>query len=352
MNPFKHILLSLIALLALFSCEKELGYDISSAQAVPMLNAIWNAGDTEHSVYLCSSLPYSVSSLTEGSRITCYVNGSLVDETDQYLDEISRNKIPFQKYILRANLSGGDYVKLVAHINGKEITSASMVPFAASVQMDTNSIDNSFIKKQDDGTVLVIENRRIYSFKMTLKDISGEPTYYRLHAPSVHSEIRKSKNNEVRDTKDWAWLPFDEKDPLFKNLTVQFPYELTLEFPFLVGTSNGTHVFSDDLFKDDSYSFGFGLNQDDYDLNVWHREYADIRVHFRLSTLTRDMYLYLLATNAAASAAVDPLSEPVILPSNVEGGLGFFGIENGYDEVIPLKKCYYFDPDLERYWSD
>ena len=335
-------LIYLLLLVFEMACERQLDYDISSAAPVPVMNALWSAGDNEHSVFLCSSYAYEVASMEETATVSCFVNGVCVSKTTDYIIRLTKySNIDLQEYKVQASLSAGDRVRIVASFPDVELSAESTVPSPPSVQIDTTSVADDYYRYigQD-----AVENRRNYSITMTLADDPGTPTYYRFYSPNVHSEVRRVKDDSLVEKKDWLWFQFDENDPVYKNITAQFPFEMMLEFPFLAGTVNATHVFSDELFSDRSYNFYFDLSQKDYELTIWHKRYADISIRFRLASLSREEYLYLIAANAATASFADPMAEPVVLPYNVKGGLGFFGVENVYDQTIDLKRCYYYDP--------
>lgn len=336
--------IGLLAVLLLFhvSCESQLEYDISSREPLPVLNALWNAENSEHKVYLCTSNAYHVSAGNDTATVSCFINGTLVYRTYQY--ELLRTQvshIDFQEYTIRARMKAGDHVKIVAELPNAEIIGESVVPPPPSVQIDTTSVADDFYYNSPH----VVENRRDYTISMIIKDVVGEPSYYRVFSPTLHSEAHQTEDDLLLKQRDWLWVPIDEKDPIFKNVTVQFPFEVLLEFPFLSGTTNSTHVFSDDLFADQSYRLSFRLRQRDYDLYIGHKQYADMRVRLRLASLTHGEFTYLLAANASMSSFADPLAEPVVLPYNVKGGLGFFGVENIFEQEIDLKRCYYFSRD-------
>lgn len=342
MSTVKYILLSIFPALLIISCQSTLDYDISSADPVPVLNALWSAADSEHAVYICTSNAYNVSETEETAHIYCYVNGKIAAETEDYTIRQTSSKIDLKEYIIKTDLSAGDHVRIIARFPDKELSAEAVVPPAPCVRIDTTSVADDF----NYGGPVVVENRRDYSITMTLDDNPGKATFYRLYSPNVHSEVHRVKDDSLVEKKDWLWFPFDEKDPVFKNVTVEFPFEIMLEFPFLSGTVNATHVFSDELFADNSHSLFFELSQDKYDLSIWHKRYCDISMRFRLASLSREEYLYLVAANAATASFADPMAEPVVLPYNVSGGLGFFGIENVYDRTILLKRCYYYDPSI------
>ena len=339
----KKYLLFAAAFWLFVSCEKELDYNLDSVEPQYVLNAMWYAGDSQHDVFLCTSNAFNVTPPQQTARVSCYVNGILVCETSHYTLEKTLNNISLHKYTLTANLHEGDQVEIVAKYPGHELHGTSSVPKAPHVQLDTTSVSRNTYDDQG----RLIQEKRLYHIDLSLADEPGTDNYYRLISPFLRTEVRI--NHECLDVQEWPWLPFNEDDPVFKNLNVQFPKELLLEFPFLGGASNSTHVFSDELFKDKSYQFHFEIDQKDYMSNPWNERYSETTVRFRLFAIPWKEYTYLIATNAAMTSFYNPMAEPVTIPYNIEGGLGFFSVDNGFDRTITLKRCHYYNYMYETY---
>jgi len=325
--------IAVIAYLLLFtSCVGDLDYDISSVVEIPVLSALWTADASQHEVYLCTSGPYEIKEAEEDITIQCYVNGVLKEEKNEY-ETINDpySKIILHKYLMNVGLVGGDHVKLIALIGDKKMEAEANVPSAPMVKIDTSSFQ--------DYASAVYHNYRIYDVTLTVKDEPGKENFYRLFSPTVFTEAWDDETGEKRSESGGKYVQIDDKDPIFKNIDLVFPKEITLELPFLShAISNDTHIFSDELFSDEEYQFHFQIAQGSYlPYPVDDGDPLTYRVRFRLAQLSKEEYLYLVAANAAASAILDPFAEPVIMPSNIVGGLGVFCIRNGTDEVISLK---------------
>lgn len=312
------------------SCISRLDYDISGVDSQIVLNALWSAGDSEHDVYLCSSGAYSVHKLEGPVQISCFVNGEMVAYSDSASGEVSSNGIVFMRYTLSASFAGGDEVKLTVRAGDTELKSITSVPRAPSARVDTSSVDISNYPDQI---------MRDYSFRLILEDSSEEQSYYRLLAPSLKGQVRTIGAGTLIGTNEWSYLPINEDEPVFNNIPMHFPEEITRELPFLgTAVTNGTHVFSDELFSGRTYVFNFSLNQGSYADGLQTGCYMDYRIRFRLASLSREEYMFLLAVNASASSLADPMSEPATMPCNIEGGLGFFGIDNVFETSLKLNR--------------
>lgn len=320
------------------SCTTSLTYDISERPVVPVLNAVWDACEQEHIVYLCGSGPYAVTDIGDNAQVFCYVNDALVAEADSTWQEPVQDKgFTLQAFRIRARIFAGDQVRLSVHLPEGDLLARATVPAPPSIRVDSVSVAGR------DSSPSFFSYRE-YSLTLTLADPPGQENYYRLFTPSVHSEAWMSKSCRKVEDRDWMYgLPIDTGDPIFQNSPTQFPKELGEELPFLsTQTDNFTHVFTDALFPGDRHAFLFSMDQERYKTYTYASRVKYL-VRFRLGTLNRETYQYMVATNAAATAKLDPLSEPVIMPENVEGGMGFFALQHSIVQDVILEDARYSD---------
>lgn len=331
------------------ACTNVIDYDISGRPMVPVINALWSTAESNHIVYIAGSEAYTVSTIRDTAVVECYVNGVLACTSDSLWFEASSG-VCFQGHRFKADLQPKDSILLDITLGGKHITAAAVVPEKAEMQVDTTtvSIDPSYMFF------------RKYDIDCTIRDFPGRPSYYRLYSPSVMVEGWQQRQSIVVARHEWSGaLIIDDKDPIFKNVSYSFPEELTRDITFVhSGLSNNTHIFSDDEFQDGLYCFHFNMYQgdftlfydDDYNINndpefdpiIDIQEEIDwfkFRVKLMVGSLSEEEYLYLLAYNAAWASYMDPLSEPVVLPSNINGGIGFFAVENTTEYSVSLKDC-------------
>ena len=334
----KHPFFYSLYLTLTISCTTSLTYDISEKPVVPVLNAVWDACEQEHIVYLCGSGPYAVTGLGKDAQVYCYVNDILVAEADSTWQEPVQDKgFTLQAYRIRARLSTGDQVCLSVHLPDRDLFAKATVPPPPSIRVDSVSVAG-----RDSSPAFF--SYREYGFTLTLTDSPGQDNYYRLFTPSVHSEAWMSKSCRKVEDRDWMYgLPIDTGDPVFQNSPTQFPKEISEELPFLSSrVDNFTHVFTDALFQGEKYSFPFSMDQERFKTYSYANQVKYL-VHFRLGALNRETYQYMLASNAAATAKLDPLSEPIIMPENVEGGIGFFALQHSITQDILLEDARYSD---------
>lgn len=328
-------LLLLILPLLTVSCVEDLDYDISDAAEVPVINAMWNASEQTHDVFLCTSGAYKVNEPKELAHIYCYINGYLAAETEEFETVNTSRGITFHKYSLNAPLRENDKVRLVVKIADTELFADATVPASPTVTIDTVSVDKTY----RDYFGRPVKITRDYTITMTVEDPPEDASFYRLYYPGLHVESHRIDNGQLKNTQDFNQLPVNEDDPVFNNVPIHFPEEIMLELPFLGGSvTNSNHVFTDELFEGGSHSFVFDIPESQYlPGSAGTGEYITYDARFRLACISWNEYVYLLSANAASSIYADPMAEPVVMPSNINNGLGIFSINNTYDKIIRLE---------------
>lgn len=336
-------------------CTNELPYDISDAPVIPVLTAIWSTDETDHLVYLSGSEAYDISAIRDTAEIDCLINGTISATADSLWSVETKDGSVSQCYRIRAILHHGDSVCLSVSLAKHRLKALAVVPHTPKIQIDSTSCYD---------TLNGVIPYRNYDLKCTVVDTTGI-SYYRLYTPSVRAEAWLQKAGIMTAVRNWSATPeIDDSDPIFKNVSINFPEMLSRDMVFIhAGLSNITHVFANDSFKNGAHDFLFKLYMHDYIgftsshavfipdfyienpelLNEYIPYYNWLKyyVNFCVASITEEEYIYLLAYNAAAVARLDPLSEPVALPSNVEGGLGYFAVEGIQRVSLPLQDCKY-----------
>lgn len=337
-------------LLVATGCINEIDYDLSGAPDRIVVNAIWSSDEQEHIVYLSKSEAYRISPDIDTADVRCYVNGALKAIADSVWSIWGKDDGLTLCYRIKAELHPGDSVSLAATLPGHSLLASSVVPPAPEVSIDTVCTHAS--------SWPFIPYRR-YDISCTVKDIPGHVSYYRLYRPSVHVEGWWRHAGTLVDAKDFPYgLKIDETDPIFKNSSFYFPEMLSRDVTFVhSGLSNVTHVFPDDSFRNGTHGFSYA-----FDYNSFHPSgsynLVKYTVRFRIGSLSEAEYLYLLAYNASVVSSHDPLSEPVSLPSNIEGGLGVFAVEGTYSLELHAPDMKYppntngeIDPETHEFYD-
>jgi hypothetical protein len=156
------------------------------------------------------------------------------------------------------------------------------------------------------------EGNRLNQVRFYFKDPPGEENYY-----------------EVLLVANSTCLKYLRRDPQ----TNKFVYD-TLDCEISLFLDGATHpsahpgdysmLITDKTFNGSNFTFGVNFGN-------WFT-IKSIKAVFR--TLTRENYLYKVSRNRFEEAQYNPLSDPVILYSNVQNGIGVFGLETEQSRLI------------------
>ncbi|MFK8102522.1 MAG: DUF4249 domain-containing protein [Saprospiraceae bacterium] len=165
-------------------------------------------------------------------------------------------------------------------------------------------------------------NDREYTFtvRTTIEDPVNQENYYELN---LFVEPISYEISAVMDTSRITLPPFG---PIF----LEEPTDNSPAVPFL----NGGVLIKDRSFDGQTQSFSFALS---YQLNSKEQLLGNIIVELR--AVSRAYYLYHNSLDRHIQAQENPLSEPVIVFNNIEGGYGIFsGFTSTYSSSIPIQE--------------
>lgn len=309
-----NILLTFAAIGLLASCEDEICLlDPNSEPQRLTVNAICTTGETDNHVLVSRTAPIQPE-MVSASHLTLWVNGEMTEEYPTYV-----NGTP-----LTTQFHPNDEVRLEI-ADGKQKASAQVtVPQAIEiVGIDTlhfnyAELDNSGIKPY-------------VRFLIHLRQPAGQQgeQYYRL---TLHHEIT---TYHVIYLKDNIIQQIDSPKVCFSQY--QYDYDAALsESSVKINDDNGFiewletmpnkyGLFRSSFFKDGEYTLCVDVPSEIWWEGIGHH----IVYRFRVHTLPKIEYLYLNAVNALTWYDADMFtSNPVILPSNIEGGAGIFSISS------------------------
>lgn len=354
---WKHLAAAACLLALLQACEHELPFRYPENDARLIMNALLEAERDTNYVLLHLGRPDVMEKLEEAS-VTLSVNGGAAerareivtaDTTDDVLQgdgedgESQKAAEAGKRFVLTSSFRPGDRLRLEAVAEeGKyrvaaEVTVPQPLPAFRIDTAWTYVYENNYRRK-----------KRQYS--LTLQDIPDEDSYYRLewwddlatryildipgaaewggeeHVEQLFTE-RKSEIDTSRDVILNDGQPVNNDDADFGIL-----------FPVY---ANKYRIFSDARFKNseatlkvltpsyEHYLVGGGS----YNTGIIGTHSATIR----LLSLTKDYYDYLRSLNIMESDDYEEtIMEPVCLPCNVEGGLGFVGVCSVTTQVFRL----------------
>ena len=214
------------------------------------------------------------------------------------------------------------------------------------------------------GSGIVTPHRR---YLVTMNDIANESNHYRLDIRNqflvryhIYEYLRDEQGNFIEDENHN--LIYTERD----SLTTQIYSDLVNREDIILTDGNISHsqedednlmfprienkynIFTDNRFRNSSATLKvYTRLYDDFTANALHgitygKTYCTQSIHIRLLNLTADYYRYLKALNCLDDDDYDTtLMEPVSLPCNVSGGIGFVGVATPREVVItfPERPC-------------
>lgn len=329
-----YVVLYLIIYIVCSSCENEIPFSPKFKEPQLIMNALLDAGETENFVYLSLSGMPNISHV-EQAKVLLYINGKLAETPEElpplkplgsldmdpdnplnFLPEIAKRK----KYRITTVLSPGDKVHLEADAeNGKYHVSADVtIPYP----INTIQVDTCITDVREYGSWHTYRQ-----FKVGLQDRHGEKNHYRL---DIRHEITTyGIMYEGRDTTITAreYDVINREDIVLTDGNIQSGDD---EDNDLFGTyiENKYNVFTDSRFTNASHTLKVYTKLYDYFSNAYIEKALSIKkaVTIRLLSITEMEYRYLKALNTLESDNYEEtLMEPIVIPNNVVGGLGFVG---------------------------
>lgn len=377
-RKYLHLITYIAVFFGLPSCENEIPYNPEMRQPCLVMNALLEAGeDKTNEVYLYLSTGDNLDKVNDDAKLTLYVNGQLAETPQAFKPEeiylypgewlspedyetLLKN-IHYKKYRLSTPLKPGDLVRLEATAQGSSLRATAEVQVPQPPQdfrVDTCTVPLNM------GSGIVTPHRR---YLVTINDAVNENNYYRLDIRNqflvryhIHEYLRDEQGNFIEDENHN--LIYTERDSLstqvYSDLVNREDIILTdgnvshsqedednLMFPRI---ENKYNIFTDNRFRNSSATLKvYTRLYDDFTANALHgitygKTYCTQSIHIRLLNLTADYYRYLKALNCLDDDDYDTtLMEPVSLPCNVSGGIGFVGIATPREVVItfPERPC-------------
>ncbi len=342
----------------LSSCEGEIPIKRESKEPLLILNAILNASDTEHAIALSRWEDDKLLGET-GATVELYVNGRKVSTGVQVRDKGEETGIYDRYantlYILKASLREGDVVKITAKSGNLYVESEVPVPPAPDL-LDV-TFRKIIQKHSQTATLGPGEDDYSYStyeFSLNMKDHPSSDDYYRLVAYRegeiryCFEEVGEAPREEREEVKDY--LKYNSSsDPILTDgyASMDTQDESIVSRILEITPDNDMKCFTDRLFKDKGATLTFSMDSSYVKTTgryVWNKidENGDLQFAFPtriemdpkvavcLRSISFDEYCYLRTMNAGRTVgfSLSLIAEPLSIPSNVKGGLGFFAVEN------------------------
>ena len=341
-------------------CYEEIRIPTEDKDPVLVMNAQMDNLEETHTVNLSRSLLSKVEPFP-GAQVRVYVNGTLVAEAEEVVEEYAWNRTA---YAFEAPFKPGDEVRIEATKDAFHASATVLVPPAVAIESeDTSSVRMTYLDDTSDYLQL----------KVRFKDLPGDSWYGVDHRVSDLWEYLDEEGNVIPEytaVSNNSGSIETGFDPVISEGSGKTSGS---DFGALLSVENTYNCFSDSPISGEEctlrvmvYPWSVYLNDYRYGLLIPEVLQDDpdpwstviklpVRVRrecfFRLRSLDFTQYHYLKALNNLETFGTDMsfLVEPTTLPCNVEGGLGFVGIETITEysyarfqrEYEPMDTIYY-----------
>jgi hypothetical protein len=297
-----------------------------------ILNAMFRTDEPVHVAWLSRGLVNDIQPLPD-AQLRCYINGELVEEgvlvpQDEYYYA--------SKYEFSSKIQPGDEVRLEAVDGSLRASTSVTAPRAAQLV----SVDTTYLLSP------YLDQNPAIACKLKLQDLPDQANWYRLSVLYEEYENDRDwydgrilKEEWERKLVDFAFL----QDPILADSSrpdqgnrVSFMYFLGS------GDSNTYCFFQDTPFADTTAdveihvpNFGHGFFS--------QTQLQRLSLEFTLLTIPEEEYNYLIQVQKSLYDSTDygALREPIHVPGNVEGGLGFFTVESASTLTVQLPEYDY-----------
>ncbi len=348
----------LAASLALLACTNTEYLDFEEIDPALVINAQMTSGEDIHDIHLSISKRSRITPATGGS-LSVSISGAAPQALTGTEPEYGNSVIfPFEKA-----LKSGDVLVINASCDGMKASCTVTVPDAPDVR-DVSLEEDVPHATASSGGIFDFGNTGVYDpdwegypfspdawhlLQIKLQDAPGRDGYYRLSLFVETTLTDRDGNSEI--------LYQAPVRPDIKSEPVLSPASSGSGgfFDELFSDSNSMMIFTDELFKDKEYTLKLYIPE--YDLLyyrkyegewIWDEEAGEYRkqtelpegcsysacIVARVHSMSHDQYIYLKALGLDDLSFL--FSEPVSIPSNVEGGMGFAAVDAVQEFRIPI----------------
>ncbi len=339
----KKILYIILVALVLGSCTEIIPLGRGPLEDCLDMLALMHSSDDEHVVYLRLSNDNGLTSADEDAVITCTINGGEKIEAEHKFMMGIPGKFGFE-----AKFRPGDEVLLEAEYRGLYACSKVVVPQPVGMELLDTTMIMKYIEDGDND-----ETRVTYLIDFLLKDIPGENNCFRVGASRHHirhifhqwpDESGNPRPSETRDHWRVSGNIDIGRDPILHD---DYMVSNGDDLISMINPTNYYMIFSDRLFTDEEAEIQVSF--EGYRLETFYGGYLNLPEHLKetevISTqhlviehISEETYRYYKALNSARIFSYESygglLMEPVIIPSNVQGGTGFVSIS--MDSTVPV----------------
>lgn len=343
----KCFFLSILSFLAV-SCHEEVVLPVGDDEPVGVMNAQLNTLEPVHAVFLSISQKNRVWAMP-GAQVRVFVNGIqaavAVETPASYEGEWETG------YTFEADFRPGDEVRIEARSREMTLSSTVTVPEAATI----SSIDTSVVRMSYMGDATTY-----LQAKMSFMDLPGT-SFYRIDGRMVDDFVYLDEDDHPVpgysgsvESSLWWETGFD---PVISEgagktggadlgalLAAENSYHCFADIPFSDRECTVRPLIHNDSFRLQDFHFGIYVPDGMGDEIDWEKlrslkRKISRRVTVQLRSLDFSEYHYFKSLEILETFGTDMsfLVEPTTLPTNVEGGLGFVGVETVTE--VPFYEC-------------
>lgn len=314
---FKYLLLLLVS--GLTACTNELSYEDYEPRPRLVMNAIVNADSTQQHLTLLLTGRSHPQRLGQGATLTITVNGQVRHTLRP--DSLINNDLSRVKFYFDASYASGDVVRFDARTDdGQHHAWAEVV-----VPQMPDSVTE--FQAQD----MPSKNyKSVARYRFVVKDVSPAKDYYRLTASHLQQLFVRDDNDSLVYHRKQVSYEYNSREDMALSDGLPTPREEEDADMSFMGMDNRTGVFDDTYFTQGQYRMTIYPEYhklyafyDEDTARVVTKAFAEVSI----DAISRDYYHFLHAYNVYLSDNhAEEVSEPIIFPSNVEGGTGFVTI--------------------------
>lgn len=317
MKKYLYLLLYVWTGVLFASCENVLDYQQKEQPRQLVVNALLESDVAGNKVYLSLSGKTSAGYLERGS-VSVYVNDEW-KEKQEAVCEINQGGSDFLMYSqLETLFHPGDRIKIEAEGEADGVVYNAFAEVSVPYPIDPIQVDTMTTRLWNG-----FEDIPAIRYFITLKDRPNEQNYYRL---KIYSGTYW--NAEIPE----GWSPYDLETIYDQEEIVLSEGHYSNENDdrynnILRNIKNVYSVFMDNHFKNQSYTLRvYTRYRPAKEFAYEWQKHIQTQARICIQSLTEEEYRYLRALTLLSSDEYEEaLMEPVIIPTNVTGGLGFVG---------------------------
>ncbi len=318
----KKLILPLLLIIAATACEDELSTPTDGMpETVLLLDAWLSSADTLHTVKVAASSLSDGLVAAKGVTVSIYVNGVLQDESDS----VTRKSYPSCEYELKASFAPGDSVELRADNSIGHASSSSVIlpaPSISNISYD-GSLRLSYFdySNKEEGTFEL--------FRFDLNDTPGKGNVYHIGLFRTSDNVLLAddadENHPNYGAKPIGWTQHNPIEP-YDAYNMLEP-AMKIDWGKADYSNSNFTLFTDRFFDGETYRVSVLSLPYHVTYGYSNRETWALRekVIVRAEAVSEEAYRYYSDVEYAigGSSVIPMFYEPPILPSNVEGGIGF-----------------------------